>query len=323
MAGRVLGTTDYVSPEQALGQPVTGQSDLYSLGIVLYEMLTGEVPFRGETPVAVAMKHVREEVARRAAAPARSLRGDGRGARPRARQGPRAPLPRRGHDGARARGRARDRGLALGAGHRRGDERAAHAARRRAPAAAVAHCATPSAGGDSLALLCAAVAAAARARARPDAPRHGHRAGGGSPQRASAGAAQPDGRPRLQPVRHRAGKPRPRPQRRRQRPEHHLEHRAVLRRHAAQASGGTRPRHLPRRRARRGRARAMRDPDADAGLRACTSTPPTTSTWRPPYGDSTPLAARGWQGPLGEARAVRDGERVAAAQRRATATATT
>jgi tRNA A-37 threonylcarbamoyl transferase component Bud32 len=61
-AGRVLGTTDYVSPEQALGQPVTGQSDLYSLGVVLFEMLTGEVPFRGETPVAVAMRHVREEV---------------------------------------------------------------------------------------------------------------------------------------------------------------------------------------------------------------------------------------------------------------------
>jgi serine/threonine-protein kinase len=60
--GRVLGTTDYVSPEQALGQPVTGQSDLYSLGVVLYEMLTGEVPFKGENQVAVAMKHVREEV---------------------------------------------------------------------------------------------------------------------------------------------------------------------------------------------------------------------------------------------------------------------
>src|ERR1700736_72509 len=62
MDGRVLGTTDYVSPEQALGQPVTGQSDLYSLGIVLYEMLAGQVPFRGDSPVAVAMKHVREEI---------------------------------------------------------------------------------------------------------------------------------------------------------------------------------------------------------------------------------------------------------------------
>lgn len=58
--GRVLGTTDYVAPEQALGRPVTGQSDIYSLGIVLYEMLTGEVPYTGENQVAVAMKHVRE-----------------------------------------------------------------------------------------------------------------------------------------------------------------------------------------------------------------------------------------------------------------------
>ncbi len=60
--GRVLGTTDYVSPEQALGQHVTGQSDLYSLGVVLYEMLSGEVPFKGENQVAVAMKHVREQL---------------------------------------------------------------------------------------------------------------------------------------------------------------------------------------------------------------------------------------------------------------------
>jgi serine/threonine-protein kinase len=60
--GRVLGTTDYVSPEQALGRSVTGQSDLYSLGVVLYEMLTGEVPFKGENQVAVAMKHVREQM---------------------------------------------------------------------------------------------------------------------------------------------------------------------------------------------------------------------------------------------------------------------
>ncbi|MEA2418888.1 MAG: eukaryotic-like serine/threonine-protein kinase, partial [Thermoleophilaceae bacterium] len=58
--GRVLGTTDYVSPEQALGHDVTAQSDIYSLGIVLYEMLTGEAPFKADTQVAVAMKHVRE-----------------------------------------------------------------------------------------------------------------------------------------------------------------------------------------------------------------------------------------------------------------------
>ena len=60
--GRVLGTTDYVSPEQALGQDVDAQSDLYSLGVVLFEMLTGDVPFHGENQVAVAMKHVREEL---------------------------------------------------------------------------------------------------------------------------------------------------------------------------------------------------------------------------------------------------------------------
>src|ERR671929_251292 len=59
-AGRVLGTTDYVSPEQALGHQVTEQSDIYSLGICLYEMLTGEVPYRADTQVAVAMKHVRD-----------------------------------------------------------------------------------------------------------------------------------------------------------------------------------------------------------------------------------------------------------------------
>src|SRR5437763_8355773 len=61
-AGRVLGTTDYVSPEQALGHTVTGQSDIYSLGICLYEMLTGEVPSQGENQVAVAMKHGRDQL---------------------------------------------------------------------------------------------------------------------------------------------------------------------------------------------------------------------------------------------------------------------
>ena len=60
LAGRILGTTDYVSPEQALGEQVSEQSDIYSLGVCLYEMLSGAAPFGGDTHVAVAMKHVRE-----------------------------------------------------------------------------------------------------------------------------------------------------------------------------------------------------------------------------------------------------------------------
>jgi serine/threonine-protein kinase len=56
--GSILGTAHYISPEQAMGEPVGPQSDLYSLGIVLYEMLTGELPYDAETPIGIAMKHV-------------------------------------------------------------------------------------------------------------------------------------------------------------------------------------------------------------------------------------------------------------------------
>ena len=58
--GMVIGTAAYLSPEQAQGNPVDARSDVYSLGCVLYEMLTGRAPFSGDTPLAIAYKHVRE-----------------------------------------------------------------------------------------------------------------------------------------------------------------------------------------------------------------------------------------------------------------------
>jgi eukaryotic-like serine/threonine-protein kinase len=60
--GRVLGTTDYVAPEQAMGKGADQRSDIYSLGVVLYEMLVGQVPFHADSQVGVAMKHVNEEL---------------------------------------------------------------------------------------------------------------------------------------------------------------------------------------------------------------------------------------------------------------------
>jgi len=59
----VVGTAQYISPEQAQGQTVDYRSDLYSVGCCLYEMLTGTVPFTGATPVAIAYRHVREDPA--------------------------------------------------------------------------------------------------------------------------------------------------------------------------------------------------------------------------------------------------------------------
>jgi serine/threonine-protein kinase len=70
--GAVMGTATYFSPEQAQGLPVDGRADVYSLGIVLYEMATGAPPFTGDNPVTVAYQHVREPIppmAARAAVP--------------------------------------------------------------------------------------------------------------------------------------------------------------------------------------------------------------------------------------------------------------
>lgn len=58
----IIGSVQYISPEQARGGMAGKQSDLYSLGIVLYEMVTGQVPFSGESPVAVVMKHIQEQI---------------------------------------------------------------------------------------------------------------------------------------------------------------------------------------------------------------------------------------------------------------------
>ena len=80
--GTVMGTSNYLSPEQAAGAPVTPASDIYSLGVVLYELLSGDVPFRGDNLVVVAMKHVTEHppnlLDQRADVPPRLARAVGR-----------------------------------------------------------------------------------------------------------------------------------------------------------------------------------------------------------------------------------------------------
>ena len=58
--GSIMGTAQYLSPEQAQGHAVTAASDLYSIGVMLYEMLAGRVPFEGDSAVSIALKHLTE-----------------------------------------------------------------------------------------------------------------------------------------------------------------------------------------------------------------------------------------------------------------------
>ena len=121
--GSIIGTAQYLSPEQARGAPVDQTSDLYSVGVVLYEMLTGQVPFTGDTPLEIAMKHLSEMPEAAVGAAARGA------ARPRLRRPARAgegslrALPERRGDGRRP--GARGRGAAGRSGDRDdGDGRA-------------------------------------------------------------------------------------------------------------------------------------------------------------------------------------------------------
>ena len=168
--GSVLGTAQYLSPEQAQGLETSATSDLYSIGVMLYEALTGRVPFEADSPVAVALKQVSEPpappVGAQPAGPAGARRGRPAGAR----QGPREPLPvgRRVHRRAR-RGRGRPlRRHGAGGGGRRdapGDARARTTAR----------------GGSAAWVIALAVhraAARRRRRVRADPPEQGERARG-------------------------------------------------------------------------------------------------------------------------------------------------
>ena len=60
--GSVIGSVHYISPEQAKGKHLTSNADLYSLGIVLYEMIIGRVPFSGDSPISIALKHINEDI---------------------------------------------------------------------------------------------------------------------------------------------------------------------------------------------------------------------------------------------------------------------
>jgi len=69
--GQIMGTPEYMSPEQCMGEKIDARSDVYALGVVIYEIFTGTVPFRGDSPVATLFKHINEPVPFEGAAAAR------------------------------------------------------------------------------------------------------------------------------------------------------------------------------------------------------------------------------------------------------------
>ena len=93
--GSVMGTPHYLSPEQAQGEEVTPVSDLYSIGVILYEALAGRVPFEGESAVAVAMKQVSQAPQRPSSINPEVSPGARRGRDAGAGEEPRRPLPER------------------------------------------------------------------------------------------------------------------------------------------------------------------------------------------------------------------------------------
>ena len=286
--GRVLGTTDYVSPEQALGHDVNGQSDIYSLGVVLYEMLTGDVPFHGENQVSVAMKHVREDMP------------DLQTRRPEASATLASVLDRMTDKDLRRRypdidtlvadleEATGDRGRALGQVDRRGDRGAADPAALNPPPAAVPP--APPVPMALIAVLLATGAALVVFLLKEGVDRAERGTGSGSIE-APAGekvvSVVEHVGPRLRPDRRRrrasgAGGPGGRPPAR-----HDVDHRELQRR--ARRRGQGRRRHLPRRQARRrGRADGDPEPPSRAGGRR-SSAPAATACRRA----SSP-AGRGW-----------------------------
>ena len=166
--GSVMGTPHYLSPEQAQGFEVTAVSDLYSIGVMLYEALTGRVPFEADTAVAVAMKQVSADAAAAELDQPAGLAGARRGGDAGAGEGPGRALPerrrlhrrpRRGDEGTGRGGRRHRRLRGAAAGGRDAAEDGGGRPRRRRASAAAA--------GSSLAVAAVLIGAADRAGADP------------------------------------------------------------------------------------------------------------------------------------------------------------